>query len=227
MRNDMNDDVSLLEGIMTTRAMRRFTDTPVDEADIWTVLAAAQQGPSGGNIQPWQFVVVTDPSVRARLAELYATAYDRYEAAVLAKVPEQPGPAGDSWRRTVAASRHLAEHLAEVPVIIAIAMADISMDVVDDEGTMDVGTPYASVYPAAQNLMLAARALGLGTAMTTVYRIHHDDVRDAMGVPDTHQIVALIPMGHPTGNFGVAPRRPVEKVTHWDQWGNRRAAPSG
>lgn len=220
-------DLSLIDGIMTTRAMRRYSDAPVSDEDIWTVLAAAQQGPSGGNIQPWQFVVVTDPGVRARLGELYEAAYDRYERAMLAMVPDVPGPDGDSWRRTVAASRHLAEHFSEVPVIIAIAMADISMDVVDDDGTMDVGTPYASVYPAAQNLMLAARSIGLGTAMTTVYRIHHDEVRDALGAPETHQIVALIPMGHPTGNFGVAPRRPVHKVTHWDVWGNRRERPSG
>ena len=128
-------------------------------------------------------------------------------------------------RRTLAASRHLADHFGEAPAIIGAAMADISMDVVDDDGVMDVGTPYASVYPALQNLMLAARALGLGSALTTVFRIRHDEVREVLGVPDRFQIVALIPIGHPVGSFGRARRRPVEKVTHWNGWGTKREAP--
>lgn len=215
----------LLEGIMTTRAIRRFTDEPVSEDDIWTVLRAAQQGPSGGNIQPWQFVVVTDAGVRARLGEIYADCYRRYEAAMLAASPPPRPEDAASWERTLEASRHLAAHLGEVPVLVAVVMADISMDVVDDEGAMDVGTPYASTYPAVQNLILAARSLGLGATLTTVFRVRHDDVRDALGVPDRYQVVALVPIGHPVGSFGRARRRPVERVTHWNAWGDKRDAP--
>jgi nitroreductase len=218
-------DVDLLTGIMTTRALRRYTDEPVSDDDVWTILRAAQQGPSGGNIQPWQFVVVTDDDPKARLGEIYRACYYRYEAAMLAMSPPRRPEDEPSWQRTIAASRHLADHLGEAPVIICAAMADISMDVVDDEGVMDVGTPFASVYPALQNLMLAARALGLGSALTTVFRIRHDEVRDVLGIPPTHQVVAMIPIGHPVGTFAQARRRPVEKVTHWNTWGDKRQAP--
>lgn len=216
--------VGLYEGIMTTRAMRRFTDEPVTDAQVERILRAAQQAPSGGNIQPWQFVVVTDDDDRAWLGDVYARAYDRYEAAILAALPPFRTDADRAaWARTVAASRHLADHLGEVPVVVLVCMADISMSVRDADGEMDVGTPYASVYPAVQNLLLAARSVGIGGAITTVHRIHHDEVREHFGVPDTHQVVALVPLGHPTGRFGVAPRRPVEKVTHWGRWGDRRS----
>lgn len=226
MNEPASGEPTLYEGLMTTRAMRRFTDEPVSDDDIWKVLAAAQQGPSGGNIQPWQFVVVTDDSLRRQLGDLYRSAYERYEAAMLPTVPSQRDPAAAaSWDRTLAASRHLAEHLAEVPVLVAVCMADISMTLSDDDGPLDVGTPYASTYPAVQNLMLAARSIGLGTALTTVYRIHHDEVRAALGVPEQYQVVALVPMGHPVGSFGVAPRRPVAKVTHWNRWGHKRERP--
>ena len=226
---DMGDEtaapepVEMLEGIMTTRAMRRFTDEPVSDDDLAAVLRAAQQGPSGGNIQPWHFVVVVDPERRRQLGELYLRAYDRYEAALLPTVGSHRSEAdAASWDRTIAASRHLAEHFGEIPVIVAVCMPDIDLTLTDDQGPLDIGGLTASVFPAVQNMILAARALGLGSALTTVFRIHHDEVRELLGVPDHQQVVALVPIGHPVGRFGVARRRPVETVTSWDTWGNRR-----
>ena len=96
------------------------------------------------------------------------------------------------------------------------------MTLTDDDGDLDVGTPFASVYPAVQNLMLAARGLGIGSTLTTVYRIHHDEVRAVCGIPDRFEVVALVPIGHPAGNFGLARRRPPEKVTHWERFGDKR-----
>jgi nitroreductase len=101
-------------------------------------------------------------------------------------------------------------------------MPNISMTLQDETGPLDVGTPFASVYPAVQNFMLAARGLGIGTTLTTVYRVYQQEVRDILGVPEQFEIVALVPMGRPRGRFGVAPRRPVEAVTHWDTFGNKR-----
>jgi nitroreductase len=215
--------MDLYDGIMTTRAMRRLTSRPVAPELVEAALRAAQQGPSGGNLQPWQFVVLTDVEDRRWMGELYRACYDRYEAALLAMVPERGDPAERaSWDRTVAASRHLAEHLGDVPVHVLVCMPDIDMAISDADGPMDVGTPYASVYPAVQNLMLAARGFGLGSALTTVYRMRHDEVRAHFGIPDGWSVVALVPLGHPRGRFGVARRRPVEKVTHWGRWGRRR-----
>ena len=217
--------VDLYDGLMTTRAMRRFSREPVGTDEVERILRAAQQAPSGGNIQPWQFVVVTDDDGRAWLGDLYRRAYARYEAALMAGLPEfRSDDDREAWERTVRASRHLADHLGEVPVIVLVCMPDISMSVRDDDGEMDVGTPFASVYPAVQNLLLAARSMGIGGLITTVHRIHHDEVRGHFGIPDGQQVVALVPLGRPTGRFGVARRRPVDRVTHWDHWGERRAA---
>lgn len=215
--------MDLIEGLMTTRAMRRYTDEPVSEEDVVTCLRAALQAPSGGNIQPWQFLVVTDAEQRRRLGEIYHRAYFRYEAAMLPTVPpfrDEVARAG--FERTVAASRHLAEHMGEAPVILLFLMPSITMTLHDEGGDLDVGTPYASLYPAVQNFMLAARALGLGTALTTVHRIYQDEVRALFDIPDRLEIPALVPVGHPTGRFGVAPRKPLEKLVHWNTFGNRR-----
>lgn len=215
--------MDLIEGLMTTRAMRRYTDEPIGEEEIVTCLRAALQAPSGGNIQPWQFLVVTDSAKRARLGDIYRRAYTRYEAAMLPTVPSfRDEVARAGFDRTLAASRHLAEHLGEAPVILLFLMPAISMTLTDEAGDLDVGTPYASLYPAVQNFMLAARALGLGTALTTVHRIYQDEVRALFEIPDRLEIPALVPVGRPTGKFGVAPRKPLEKLTHWNTFGNRR-----
>jgi nitroreductase len=148
----------LYDALMTTRAMRRFTLEPVADEDIRACLRAAVQAPSGGNIQPYQFLVVTDAARRAEIARVYRKAWDRYAPAVAATIP----PAKDQGAqrrhdRNVEASDALARTLADVPVHVLILMPKISMVVTDDEDTMDVGPPYASVYPAVQNLILAAR----------------------------------------------------------------------
>jgi nitroreductase len=214
--------MDLTEAIFTTRAVRRFTDEPVSDDDVLACLRAANQGPSGGNIQPWQWLVVRDPSVRASVAEVYLRSYNRYEPALLASLPPFRSEDDEaSFHRSARASRHLAEHLHEVPVLIAVCMPAISMALHDDGGELDVGTPYASVYPAVQNLLLAARDRGLGTTLTTVFRIHQTDLRAVLGVPDRYEIVALVPLGHPRGEFSTPRRRPVESMTRWDRWENR------
>lgn len=215
--------MDVFEAIATTRAIRRFTDEPVADAQIERCIAAAVQGPSGGNIQPWQFVVVTDPEVKATVAGVYRRAYDRYEPALMASLPPFRSPEDEaSFMRSARASRYLADHLSDAAALIAVCMPDISMTLHDGDGPLDVGTPYASVYPAVQNLMLAARALGIGTTLTTVFRVYHDEVREVLGVPERYQVVALVPMGRPRGRFGVARRRPAASVTHWNRFGNRR-----
>lgn len=211
-----------IEAIMTTRAMRRYTDEPVADADIETCLRAAQQAPSGGNVQPQQYLVLTSDERRAIAAKWYRTAYDRYEAS-LPEPSFRDEAAEASWRRTTAASRHLAEHLDDAPVIVLFLQPIIPWGSRDDQGELDIGRLDASVYPAVQNFCVAARSLGLGTALTTVIRVHADEVLAELGVPaGKYEIAALVPVGHPSGNFGVAPRKPASAVTHWDDWGNKR-----
>lgn len=213
-----------LEALMTTRAVRRFTDEPVDREDLLACLAAAQQAPSGGNVQPWQYLVLTDAAVKAEVGAWYRRAYDRYEAVLLAGTPAfRSEEERASWERTSAASRHLADTIGTAPAMVLFLLPLIPWTPSDDEGPMDIGPLYASMYPAVQNFMVAARSLGYGTALTTVIRIHTAEVLAALGVPEGRfEIAALVPVGRPTGRFGVAPRKPAAAVTHWDRWGNKQ-----
>jgi nitroreductase len=217
--------MDLFEALTTTRAVRRFTAEPVTDAEILHCIRIATQAPSGGNIQPWQFLVVTDPELKRAVGEVYRRAYARYEPALLAARPPARSPEDEAaFERMASASRHLAEHMGEAPAMVLVLMPRISMSLRDAEGELDVGTPYASVYPAVQSFMLAARGLGIGTTLTTVYRIYQDEVRALCGVPDRYEIVALLPMGRPRGRFGVGRRRPAEQMTHWNRFGATRAA---
>ncbi len=217
-----------VEAIMTTRAIRRFTDQPVSDADIETCLRAAQQAPSGGNVQPQQYMVVTDPSMKATLGAIYQRAYHRYERALPEPTEFEDEAKAEAWRRTRDASRHLADHLGEVPALVLFLQPIIPWGADDADGHMDIGRLDASVYPAVQNFCVAARALGLGTALTTVIRVYSDEVLAALGVPSRSdgrprfEIAALLPVGYPKGHFGVAPRKPAAAVTHWDTWGAKR-----
>ena len=212
-----------IESITTTRAIRRFSADPVSDEDIATCLQAAQQAPSGGNIQPQQYLVVTDPDRRAAVARWYRSAFDRYEASLPDPTSFRSEADESSWRRTRDASRHLADHLADAPAIVLFLQPLIPWTPSDDEGEMDIGRLDASVYPAVQNFCIAARSLGLGTALTTVIRINTAEVLAELGVPEGRfEIAALVPVGVPAGRFGVARRKPAAAVTHWNQWGDRR-----
>src|SRR5947199_4901086 len=116
-----------------------------------------------------------------------------------------------------------AGNLGEPLALVLDLKPNISMTLEDGEGPLDVGTPFASVYPAVQSFMLAARGLGIGTTLTTVYRIYQDEVRALCGIPERYEIVALVPMGRPRGRFVVGRRRPAEQVTHWNRFCTKRA----
>src|SRR5690349_14741603 len=143
------DQDPLYQALLTTRAIRNSPGGTVPDDRVRAGLRAAVQAPSGGNIQPYQFVVVRDADKRAALGDLYLRAHRRYEPAVAKVRPEPRDPAAArSLERNLAAAAHLAEHLGEVPVLVLVLMPKISMVVTDEDGDMDVGPTYASVYPA-------------------------------------------------------------------------------
>ncbi len=200
--------MDVFEVINTTRAMRRLKPDPVKDELIWKVLEAAIRAPSGGNRQPWNFIVVRDSEKKKKIAAWYLEAWNATYGAAREAMAADPNAA-----RMFASADHLARNLAEVPVLIIAAIRG------GDTGTSPAGS---YVYPAVQNLMLAARALGLGTTLTTLHRAHEDDVKQLLAIPDNVQTLALIPMGWPKGKFGMGPRRPVEEVAYWDKWGETR-----
>lgn len=222
------EDVGAIEALMTTRAIRRFTAEPVTDAEIEVCLRAAQQGPSGGNVQPQQYLVLTESGPKAALGAWYRQAFDRYERSLPEPTSFRDDAAAASWRRTRDVSRHLADTIADAPAIVLFLQPLIAWGATDDDGPMDIGRLDASVYPAVQNFCIAARSLGIGTALTTVVRIHGADVLVDLGVPmnddgsPRFEIAACVPMGRPVGRFGIAPRKPASAVTHWNRYGERR-----
>ena len=196
--------MDVFEAIRTTRAMRRLDSSrPVSDEDLWTIIEAATKAPSGGNGQPMRWLVVRDEAQRRRLGEIYATSW-----APVAQMYRARTPAEDTTtQRVLNSADWLGEHMGEAPVILVPCAK---------------GGDPASIYPGVQNLFLAARALGLGTTLTTVHKLNEGEVREVLGIPEDVQTYALIPVGYPTGRWGEAQRRPVEEVTYWDSWRETR-----
>jgi len=205
--------MELFDAMSTQRSMRRLKTDPVPDAVIRQILDLTICAPSGGNRQGWSFVIVRDQAKRARLGELYREAWGE-----LMKAPYYAGaskaPPDSREGRMLASARHLSEHLGEVPVLV---LACIALDA----GGRPTLTTGASIYPAVQNLMLAARALGIGTCVTTIHKYRDAQVKELLGIPADVETAALIPMGYPLGKFGRPPRQPAAEVTHWDVWGGR------
>jgi nitroreductase len=197
--------------VTTQRAMRRLETRPIPDAVLRQIMEAAICAPSGGNRQGWSFVVVRDAAKRARLGELYREAWGE-----LMKVPYYAGAAKEPREspagKMLASARHLGEHLGEAPVLV---LACIALD----PGVTPSLTTGASIYPAVQNLMLAARALGVGSCITTIHKYRDPQVKELLGIPADVEAAALIPLGYPLGKFGRPPRRPLAEVAHADHWG--------
>jgi len=201
--------MELHEAMYSLRAMRRLKTDPVPEELIWKVLDAAIRAPSGGNRQPWNFIVVTDAEKKRKIAEWYLDGWHAVYGAAQGAMEAE----GDQ-ARTLRSADHLANHLAEAPVFI--------IPTVRASGVAAVSGMGSSIFPAVQNLMLAARAEGLGTTLTTLHKTHEEEVKELLGVPEGVETMCLIPMGWPKGKFGQGPRLPVEKVTYWDGWGETK-----
>jgi nitroreductase len=201
--------------LTTTRAVRKRLDLdrPVDRALVLDCLRIATQAPSGGNSQPWRWLVVDDPDVRAGLAELYRRGYGPYielqKAAIVAA-------GGDQNHPIVRSSDYLAEHLHEVPIhVVPCLLARLP----ERPTPVDTAGFYGSILPAVWSFALALRSRGLGTAFTTLHLHHEREAAELLGIPDTVTQVALLPVAHVTGSgFAPADRKPVEAVTYWNRW---------
>jgi nitroreductase len=202
--------------LTTTRAVRRRLDLtrPVERQLLLDSIAIAQQAPTGGNSQGWSFVVVTQPGVRAELARIYREASGDYFERARRKAAER----GDAQTgRVYEGAAHLAAVLDRVPVHVIPCLHGR----IPAEGTTNARAAgfYASIYPAVWNLMLALRARGLGSALTTMHLAREAEVAELLGIPDDVSQVALIPVAHYTGDtFSPAARPPAATITHWNGW---------
>ena len=190
---------------------RRFTDDPVSDEVIQRILeAGGVRAPSGRNTQPWRFIVIRDAAIKQKIGDYYRRACEE------AGIGQEPIP-GLS-RKVNESVTHLALHMGDAPVLILVCCEYPTEDAAGSS-TLLTGS---SIYPAVQNLLLAARALGLGTALTTVHSMFEDEIKALLGIPPNVQTVALIPLGYPSPEerFGGSRRRPVSEVTHLDRWSN-------
>ncbi|WP_435742031.1 nitroreductase family protein [Nocardioides sp. SYSU DS0663] len=206
-------DVGVWEALYTTRAMRRMRPDPVPLEVQARIMDAAVRAPSGGDSQAWRFLLVDDRAVVDRLAGPYREAVDllwrgHYAAQVAAAEADPDAPASVRFRRLRASVQHLADHFADVPLLFFAFSRN------DRDGS--------STYPAVWSAMLAARAQGVGSAMTNVLDVFRPDTTKAvLGVPPDRgwTLAATVAMGYPLGRWGVAPRRPAHEVTYRNQWG--------
>src|SRR3954447_2005358 len=203
------DSAALFEIIRTTRSMRRLKPDPVPRELLRKILEAGTCAPSGGNMHRWGFLVIRHQEVKQRVGALYRRAGDEIVARRYRPGEPAPGSSRERFDRMLAAAEHLAHHIHEAPVWIVPCL----------QGEAPTRTAGSSIYPAVQNMLLAARALGLGATLTTLYLNYEKEVEAALGLPPDWHSYALLPIGYPLGRFGPVRRIPLEEVVYADRWG--------
>jgi nitroreductase len=207
----MSKEPGLFEVLYTCRAMRRLKPDPVPRELLLKLIDAANQAPSGSNLQGARWIIVQDQAQKAKLAELNRKGVEAYIGSQGSLLPAPPHQAADKWHRSLDAVLWQKDHMHEVPALI-VACYEFPAPVAD------AARGAGSVWPGVQNLLLAARALGLGAAPTTLGLRDRAAVAEALGLPDTVAAFCLIPVGWPIGNFGPLTRLPVEETVRWDRW---------
>jgi len=200
------------EAMRTQRAIRRLKPDPVDDALVLHLLELALRAPTGSNAQNWQFVVVRDRAVKARLAKLNRQAWRLY-GGIGRRMAQNDPP----MMRIIEAVQWQADHFEEIPVIVVACLATM----IPILPRIAAASLYGSIFPSVQNLLLAARAAGLGAALITLPLWSTFLARRALGLPWTVTPCAVVPLGWPRGRYGPTTRKPVGEVVHLDRWGNQ------
>ena len=212
--------MELFEAIRTLRAVREYTDEAVSDEAIRTILDLAVCAPSGGNRQPWEFIVVRDPETRRAIGDHYVEVFRGYRQRVLdeaaAGLPAAQAQVA-RWERSGSPDRY-AENLHAIPVFLLVCLDRQRLPA--SGGERDPSA-YASIYPAVQNILLAAHGLGLGAVLTTLHLGREREIKALLQVPEHAQMVALITLGHPARTYGPPRRVPAPERTHWERWGRR------
>ncbi len=191
--------MDLYEAMNNLRAVRRLRPDPIPGDVLERVLQSACWAPTGGNQQPWKVIVVTDPSLKQGLQDIYQPEWERYITRSLAHLVGVDDDAAEAKRRVARAGDYLAAHLHEAPAILMFCANPAAMAITDarlDRVSMVGG---GSVYPAVQNAMLACVAEGLGCTLTTLHCLSEPEVKALLDIPDSWATVAMVPIGYSVG----------------------------
>ncbi|MET0705208.1 MAG: nitroreductase family protein [Mycobacterium sp.] len=223
-------DMPLLEAMMTQRAVRRVLPDPVDDAVVLKCIELALRAPTGSNGQNWEFVVVKDRRTKEKLAKRYRQAWvvalaTQYRPWTIGRgLRRRLADGDDSMLKLLRAVQWQVDHFADIPVLVVPCLGG---------GAREGQLPYlpaphvlvsgvaGSIYPSVQNLLLAARAMGLGANLVTLPLWNVTSARRILGLPMSVTPYCVVPLGWPRGRYGPTTRKPVEQVTHLDGYGNR------
>lgn len=200
----------LYEGLTTTRAIRRFSDESVSDEDLAAILFAATRAPSGSNRQPFRFLVLRDGAegAKALIGDAFRASWAAMSKGQYARLTVEADPTSAAYRAGQAMQRFV-DRFESIPVVVLPVFLPY-------RGT-DI-TSGASIYPACQNLLLAARARGLGGVLTMWHGAIEGELKAMLGIPGDAVIAAVIPIGHPEGSHGPVRRRPLSELVHEDRW---------
>jgi nitroreductase len=223
-------DMPLLDAMMTQRAVRRVLPDPVDDAVVLKCVELALRAPTGSNGQNWEFVVVKDRRIKEKLAKRYRQAW-----AVGLATQYRPWTTGRGFRRRLADSddpmarllravQWQVDHFADIPVLIVPCLGggarEGQLPYLPSPHVLASGV-FGSIYPSVQNLLLAARAMGLGANLVTLPLWSTTSTRRILKLPLSVTPYCVVPLGWPVGRYGPTTRKPVEQVVHLDGYGNR------
>jgi nitroreductase len=236
-----SNDAKLFDVMYTCRAMRRLRPDPVPEETLLALVDAALHGPSGSNAQNWRFVIVRDRAQKERLRGLWQKTWGFY-LDTIAVADARPGEDLAARKRTVAAATWQLDHFLEIPAFVCVCIARDelmaktlsapstvmklvrtfglggTLRLMASMGRTNGMADGATAYPAVQNLLLAARALGLGAVLTTQHFFVPGDFERVLGLPSTVTLAAIIPVGWPAGKFGPVSRPAPQAVVSWDRY---------
>jgi len=208
-------DAPLASAMRTQRAVRRLLPDPVDDRIVLGLLELALKAPTGSNGQNWEFVVVKDPATKARLAARYREAWKLYGG-----VARHVTGDDEAMGKVVGAVEWQVEHFEELPVLVVACLRGARVPLLPVPPAV-ASSFYGSIYPSVQNLLLGARAVGLGASLITLPLWSTVAARRALGLPVSVTPCCVVPLGWPRGRYGPTTRKPVGDVVHLDRYGNR------
>jgi nitroreductase len=205
----------LVEAIGTQRAIRRLKTDPVDDEVVLRLIDLALRAPTASNAQRWEFIVVRDPKIKRALASLNRQLWRLY-----ARIGRWATRHDAKRQRMLSAVQWQADHFEEAPVIVVACLKGTYIPFFH----VSSASYFGSIFPAVQNLLLAARAVNLGAALTTIPLWNLLAMHRILGLPWNITPCVVIPLGWPLGRYGPTTRRPVHEVVSFDRFGNRHAA---